>query len=216
MNLYSKFARQFSQTRKYGWEGWKELRPYIHSLGELKILDLACGNGRFLLWASEAGFPIKSYLGIDFSKQLLNICKKYYSLSKSFELKMIDLNSKWEIQNPNFNLIVAFGITHHLKSEKERQYLIKKSLELVNKNGIVAISYWQFETNPAANKGIIKSLGDNNYILSFGNNGATRFCHFTDIAEIEKIEEELGIKPIKTFRADGKNSQQNIYRIYKK
>lgn len=216
MNLYSKFAAQFSQTRKHGWEGWKELLPFMQKLGELEILDLACGNGRFLQWAAQSGFFIKSYLGIDLSMQLLDICKQNSSLVKTFEIKQVDLNSWWELPSQKPNLVVAFGITHHLKSDKERLYLIKKSLELIGKGGIVAVSFWQFETNPAINKSIIESLGDNNYTLSFGSNGATRFCHFTDISEIEKLEEELGIKPFKTFRADGKNSQQNLYRIYKK
>src|SRR5512145_2941581 len=67
--FYSQHAREFGKTRQAPWSGWKRVVGRLEerglSPGPLRVLDLGCGNGRFLRYlASSWTHPIE-YLGVD-------------------------------------------------------------------------------------------------------------------------------------------------------
>lgn len=222
MNLYTKFAEKFSQTRSKPWEGWEKLvqsENFFPKEKPLKILDLGCGNGRFLEFISKH-HNISSYTGVDNSNQLLNIAKGRFKDSKfSVEFKMINLNStEWgmEIFGESFDLIVAFGIFHHIENDDYRRYFFQNAYNLLSEDGLFCITFWDFTKRANLMKSAKALEGENNFQLTFGKDGAIRFAHKSSEEEIIDLEKISGLKAIEEFRADGKEGDLNLYKIYSK
>ncbi|MDQ6984752.1 MAG: class I SAM-dependent methyltransferase [Candidatus Dojkabacteria bacterium] len=229
MNLYTTHAKKFSNSRAYPWKGWGRLTEYIDNK-PLSILDIGCGNGRFLDFLEEKHIDVKSYTGIDNSKELLEIAidnTKNTNASKKFI--EIDLNdSEWSRKlNDEYDLIVCFGVMHHLENNKARENVYNSVNILLHSMGIFINTFWQFaaiegyveshkleESNIAYNE---VSLGENDYLLTFGKDNSTyRFCHFSNEDEIRLIESESNLLLVDSFFSDGKEDRMNLYKIYKK
>ena len=72
MTDYDPFAHTFSQSRKS--LHWPEVDAILADLREknyASVLDVGCGNGRFLEFAKKAGFQFKKYHGIDNSSGMI-------------------------------------------------------------------------------------------------------------------------------------------------
>ncbi len=226
MNLYSTYAKEFSNTRQAPWKGWERVvQLAASSLQQAAILDLGCGNGRFLKYLiNNSKLIMNNYLGIDSSEELLEIAKEEaasYTLQAAC-FKKVDLeNLTWNQEIPDkYNLITAFGLMHHLQTFESRRNILKYSSELLEKEGLLAVTYWQFAKLPRYAKKLSPLIkggrGDSNdYLMTFGDNGAERFCHFCDDEEIKKLEEGLELERVEEYYSDGKENDQNLYIIYK-
>lgn len=218
MNLYKDFAQSFSDKRWKSWNGWEKLVPYFQKSQPLEVLDLGCGNGRLLDKFKDADLEIKKYVGVDNSKELLNIAKNNYPTNDFLFINLEEENWEKEIGN-KFNIIGSFGLMHHISTFEQRLNILQKSSELLKESGFLIVSFWQFKNSPDfLEKHLIEDLGDNNFILSFGDKelGATRFCHhFTD-EEIEKFKRGLGIEKVDEFFSDGIENKMNKYIVWQK
>lgn len=217
MDLYSEHAEEFSKTRQSPWEGWKKVisKSEIRNPKGISVLDLGCGNGRFLTYLKDEGIKINKYVGVDNSKILLNIAKKENPESEFLDL---DLNTmEWSKKvKGNFDLIVCFGVMHHIESFQLRKNILESSEKLLNENGTLAIAYWQFLTNGKLKQKAVKLTRENDFELPFGQNGAKRFCHFVNETEAVKLESEISLKRLDSYYADGKSKELNYYVVYKK
>lgn len=222
-DLYTNHAEEFSATRKAPWVGWNRLlsNEKLIKKEELTILDLGCGNARFLRAVMKSNLKLRSYLGVDNSSGLLGIANKEIKEQgwESFaQLKNIDLEQvNWasEIKN-SYNLITAFGLVHHFHTNEQRLNLYKYASELLDSGGIFCITFWQFVKNEKL-AGKSRNLdGNNDYELPFGNNGAKRFVHYTDESEIQKLESSTQLTLIDEYYSDGAEGNLNLYKIYQK
>lgn len=111
---------------------------------KIKILDMGCGEGLLLSNVIEL-FDIEDHLGIDFSKEAVEICT-----SKGLKAKSIDLKSV----NRKFNLVTANHVLEHIPNPVEFMKNISKVLEddgyivfsLPNTDGLsrrIFGKYWQ-------------------------------------------------------------------------
>lgn len=211
-DLYSIHAKEFSDTRQSPWKGWTVLLDEVKDK-ELRVLDLGCGNGRFLKFLLDSNTNISDYMGVDSSNELLEIAEANYP---QYKFNLIDLeNLNWNIKlTEKYNLIVAFGLMHHIHTLEQRRNLYKKAKELLEPGGIFCITFWQFlKSNKLVQRS--KQLeNENDYELAFGSNGATRFVHNTTLEEISELEKDLGFTLRKEYYSDGKEGNLNLYRIY--
>jgi cyclopropane fatty-acyl-phospholipid synthase-like methyltransferase len=216
-DLYTKYADDFSSTRQAPWNGWNEIVGSLPT--NAKILDLGCGNGRFLKFFISRKIRFLEYVGIDNSQDMLDIAQ---SNSKTYmgNIKFItvDLNKRnWgQIENDNYNVIVAFGIFHHLKSEFARMNFFRKIDKIITNDGIAIVTFWMFLREARLKNKIVENLGNSDYILSFGKKGAKRFVHFTGEEEIEKYISKTNLQINRQFYSDGSNNRLNFYVLFTK
>lgn len=216
MDLYTTYANQFSATRNAPWYGWEKIIQFLPANQPIKILDLGCGNGRFFDWLIKKNINVAKYIGVDNSKQLLEIAKARFKTNSKAQFKNLDLNANWTVDEGDFTLIVAFGVMHHLENQSKRVYLYQNALELLKSDGLLVLTFWQFVRKSAYTKKIIKSLPNNDFVLSFGNENAKRFCHYSSDEEILSLEKSANVKPFLSYLDDGRDSSENLYKIYKK
>jgi len=232
--FYQKVASSFDQTRQYSWQGWKQLLPLLQEITQpFRVLDIGCGNARFAKFLEDNQFKF-SYHGVDSSSELLEVASSSLKeLDIEFQLNQFDvledlLNDSLTTKlTQKYDLVVAFGLLHHLPSFNLRQKLFKNiSHFLANKQSLAAITAWQFAAdkrfeNKYADPSKINlpkdQLEKNDYILGWQDHPtAFRYCHFVDDEEIKKLSQNLeNLKLIDNFLADGKSNQLNRYLILK-
>jgi len=91
--FYTRNAKSFSDTRQSYWPGWEKAWEGITLINPhpAKILDVGCGNGRFLDFLQERHSNFE-YLGIDSSAELIKT-----RVAKTGELIQIKENSTRDI-----------------------------------------------------------------------------------------------------------------------
>jgi len=143
-DFYTHRAEEFSATRRRPWRGWLRLLPYIGERETLSVLDVGCGNGRFAVFLSEHLESPFSYLGIEFSATALEHARAKLSGLPSITLKEHDVMAGLgDISGP-FSLIALFGFLHHVPGFDTRRSLLIELGLLLEPDGILAFSVWQF------------------------------------------------------------------------
>ncbi len=255
--FYEKIGKYWNNTSKYYSEGWEILwKDFLNNKKTVsnetslnfKVLDLGSGNGRFSTFLEEKfeGSADLSYFGVDFSDFLnsLAIGRKTDSF-KDFEILKANLIlDNWENQLENktkdsakngFDLIVLFGVMHHIPTKDLRLDLLQKATKFLSSDGVLVFTTWNFKNIPRLQKRIIDlenfegqellknldlektDLGQGDYILSWvKKETAYRYSHFYEDSEIFEYLNKLGLNLIDRYYADGRYSNRNEYFVCKK
>lgn len=243
-SFYTNVAKEFDQTRQAPWHGWSNLVDLLDEFDKnqpLRVLDVGCGNGRFLDFLVK-NVPEQSiaYTGIDLNSELLHFAKtrtqNFANLTTSWQ--HYDLVQTWlsgEMQKPPFDqkydLIVVFGVMHHLPSALQRLSWLQNFQDHLSENGLLVVADWQFtrESKRFAEKTIspetlgisAAELESNDFILDWQKGAVSyRYCHETRAEEQAEQHKALVIRNptvtlIKEFDADGKSGQLNHYRVWR-
>lgn len=175
--FYDEIAISFDQTRQYPWKGWERVLDTMQIIASnkknvpIKILDIACGNGRFLKYISDVNSFRFEYVGIDMNSKLLDQAKelqkklinqdleqdnKYLESMKNAKFIQADVIGEIEqiqeqinkngkiLEEGGFDFVTAFGITHHIPSTEFRKKWLLKLKELLKDEGIVVITLWNY------------------------------------------------------------------------
>ncbi len=246
-DFYTQISEDFSASRNFSWQGWAEIIKHLPKKENLKVLDIACGNGRFVKFLKHNLHGSFSYLGLDNSKNLLRIAQDKFKEQQFelFDLIKNYLKNEKVIFNTQekFDLIVSFGLSHHLPSFEFREEFLQSLKNKLNKNGLIVISNWQFATeqnrfqkNTLNWKKIIKNskinlwqkikllflllnLEKNDFLLDWRKgekaNQVFRYCHHISEKEMIELIEKSGLVVVDKFFADGKSRQLNQYFLLK-
>ena len=227
-DFYEAVGQDFSRTRQNPWKGWFELLPLIRKQfagrNSISVLDIACGNGRFydFLKNNLPEFNIE-YMGLDNNESLLQEAR-LKSLSGSVYYNIHNVIKDLDSAPGAFDLVVAFGITHHIPSNKLRKNWFLELSNKLNPSGLFVFTVWNYMKSNRSSRNIKpvpaeideQELEEGDYFIGWADTDAVRYVHDYSDREILEALNPTGLTLQKNFKADGKNNELNEYRIYSK
>src|SRR3989344_2705125 len=108
--FYEQIAPEFSSSRSHLQPGFSKIWQYLNLTSEAKILDLGCGNGRFVQ-SIQNNLSKFNYLGIDGNQVLINLAQNQYQ-SPTCNFKKLDLRQFIANIAEKYHLITLFALLH--------------------------------------------------------------------------------------------------------
>lgn len=224
--FYTITAQEFDATRGQAWWGWRGLLTHLQSRpGPLKVLDVGCGNGRFGLFLAENYSEQITYHGIDNNEALLAYAET--SLKDiphlQAQLEMIDIVNQ-PLPAATYDLVVLFGVIHHIPAYQNRQTFIQQLARCVNPGGLLVFASWRFYEHERFQERIVPwdtldlplQVEKHDYLLDWRRGErALRYCHYVDDAEQQALEVASGLDLLERYRADGFSNDINAYSVLK-
>ncbi|MFQ5493409.1 MAG: class I SAM-dependent methyltransferase [Candidatus Dojkabacteria bacterium] len=221
--FYSKVAEDFSDSRQYFWKGWNILWDWIELKGLTvgKILDAGSGNGRFAEFLIQRMGNDFEYLGIDYSRDLLGRAK--HLASDHIQFDEMDLITDLKKLKGRFELIVLFGVMHHIPGYENRVKLLQGLSKHLTKGGHLVATSWRFDRDKQLfdrklswnDSGLDESdLENGDFLLDWRRKKqARRYVHLALPEEQESLVNDSGLEIKYHFEADGKEGNLNRYVI---
>jgi len=207
------------------------------------VLDVGCGNGRFARLLEEAGISAsytgvdgsRSLLrlarkatagleGIDckFIEADLGDAGWACALRKGGGVENCCIRGNGEeSETPRYSVVLCTATVHHLPGYALRLRLMRDLLHL--SAGYVILSFWQFLSSERFRSKLIDpdTVGISAADLEPGDGllpwrqgiRSVRYGHQVDGAELEQLAADSGQIVVHTFRADGKESDLNLYAV---
>ena len=221
--FYAERADEFNQTRERAWRGWDVLFDRIGSRlkTQPRVLDLGCGNGRFARFLAKRGVPF-TYVGVDASALALEHARPRLAELDGIELYEHDFITGREplphaLASATFDLVVLFGVLHHVPGRALRSRLLTKAAKRVASGGSLAYTSWRFDQFSRFVKKLVPwedylggssesldvgELEPGDHIMTWGEPAAHRYCHAASEEELEMLRRELPLRWVDSFLGD--------------
>jgi SAM-dependent methyltransferase len=164
-------------TRLY--ENHKAFFKYFPSNVRGKLLDVGCGDGRFLRYAKEQGFEV---WGIDFDKKSVENVKRNLGIDTVFAMSLEEFYEYAKEKNLKFDVITFFEVLEHQDKPREFLEMVKG---LLKEGGYIAGSV------PNREGMFIEILRDNyidyppHHFLRFSKSSLEKTLNFAGYKDIE-------------------------------
>ena len=226
--FYQTFAAQFSATRERLQPGVVKILEMIPS--DATILDLGCGNGELAHELARRGHQ-GLYLGLDFSKELLDVaragCEKFPNISfAQADLSDPDWNCQLTIDNCQLTIIFAFSALHHLPGRELHLQTLRKVHALLAPNGRFIHSNWQFLNSPRLRARVQpwEAIGltsiqvdPGDHLLDWRRGGyGLRYVHQFNADELKALAADSGFSVLESFNSDGNEGNLGLYQAWLK
>jgi tRNA (uracil-5-)-methyltransferase TRM9 len=224
--FYATFAADFARTRRGSPPGFDLILSYLPP--GANVLDLGCGNGRFLAFLAARGWH-GSYLGIDNDPQLLSLAERVErpapGISASFLCADL-MDAAWPVRltGGRPDCIVCLAVLHHIPGRGNRERLVAGCAALLPPGGILILSTWQFVSAERLRARILPwaTIGLNSaaveagdYLLGWGQGGSgRRYCASIGPEELCALTTEAGLTQTESFFSDGKEGNLNLYGVF--
>jgi SAM-dependent methyltransferase len=231
--FYESCADAFDRTRDHAWPGWERI-PLPACAGAaqpLRVLDVGCGNARLataLRGRIDRGLD---YTGVDQSPRMLAHARARLAGLRGVaftlcETDVLDGDPDAVLPEGPFDLVVAFGLLHHVPGHDARRSLLRALARRVAPGGVLAFTAWQFADRPRFARRIVPwstlaatsasaidpgALEPGDHLVAFGSRGGVRYAHHCDEAELDALEGGLPLRPLARFSADGRSGDLNRY-----
>lgn len=215
---YETIAKDFSRTRGKFWKELLFVRDLIPKVA--RLLDIGCGNGRFLgaldeprrtaLESADSSLGHKKisgrsfvdidYTGIDFSEGLIGVARERYGARAKTSFIVGDALTL-PFHDHSFDIVVSFAVLHHIPSRAYRVQFLREAKRTVNPGGLIIITAWNvWRAKPRiilkyAFKKIcgLSRLDFGDAFLGFGKEKNARFVHALTRHEIRSLAREAGL-----------------------
>jgi ubiquinone/menaquinone biosynthesis C-methylase UbiE len=200
---YDNIAKDFSGTRKVEWQSFPLILPHIKDNDY--IVDIGCGNGRVLNFL-EKHRQIK-YLGIDNSKNLLELAKENHAKSQFIHGDMLNL----PVESKTADKALAIASLHHIPSRELRAKAVQEAHRILKEKGLYILTVWNL-FQPKYKKYIwrarmkwLLSFGkydSRDTFIPWGNSGVNRYYYAFTLEEVKKLLIDNGFKILEDYVSD--------------
>ena len=151
-----------------------------------KLLDVGCGDGRFLRYAKEQGFEV---WGIDFDKKSVESAKRNLGIDTVFAMSLEEFYEHANEKNLKFDVITFFEVLEHQDKPKEFLEMVKG---LLREGGYIAGSV------PNRERLFVEIDWKNRFHLDYPPHHFLRFSK----SSLEKALNFFGFKDIEVYKSD--------------
>jgi tRNA (uracil-5-)-methyltransferase TRM9 len=220
--FYRERASEFSQTRERPWRGWEELqkRCFDRLPGAMRVLDVGCGNGRFARFLGERA---ALYVGLDQSPLALAEARRRVGEGERHRFVEHDFVTAEHplpptLADERFDLIVLFGVLHHVPGRGHRRELLAALAERLAPDGLLVFTVWKFDKVERFRKKLVPwpefldaaeldldtgELEPGDHIMTWGGDPPThRYCHAMSEEELASLIESLPLDRVAVFDGD--------------
>lgn len=210
---YDQFARTFSKSREH--HPWPELDFIIEDMIEQRytsVLDIGCGNGRFLEEIHNREFTIENYLGIDSSRGMIEEAQRLHPEYVFEVCDMLDIHLHFHhreeqgdvaIQVPenpetldyflrrndgkSFDSLLLLASFHHLETHEARLAVLRDMKPLLREWGRIYMTNWNLREQPRYES---SHRGNGDYDIKIG--AYTRYYHGFTLDELASLFHDAG------------------------
>lgn len=224
--FYATVAEEFDRTRQGVPAGMLSLAQMLRARlsTPARVLDAGCGNGRFARALAESDVTA-AYTGVDGDAQLLALAEAQTAELDGLTCRFAEADlaqSVWlEQAIPPYDAVVSLAVIHHFPGYTLRLRVLKEMASLLAPGGLLALSTWQFLASERLAQrtldwevvGLTAADIEPGDALLPWNQGAhaVRYVHHLDLAEVEHLVADCGLRIVETFRADGKEGNLNLF-----
>ncbi|MDD4990327.1 MAG: class I SAM-dependent methyltransferase [Candidatus Pacebacteria bacterium] len=131
---YNQISEDFSNTRVQIWPETAILFDYIKK-GD-RVLDLGCGNGRFVNIIKEKG---GEYFGTDVSEKLIETAKRLHPNGNFQTTEPLKL----PFSEGYFDIIYLIAVFHHIPLKGFRLEFLKEAKRVLKPGGFLILTVWK-------------------------------------------------------------------------
>lgn len=132
---YNIISKDWQKKRQYYWSGVVDFLEFYKNI-DFNLLDVGCGTARHLELALKLGFKKENLIGLDFSKEQLEITKE-----KGFKIKLSNMEDL-DFKDESFDLIICIASYHHILEKKNQIKALKEIQRVLKKNGKLLLCNW--------------------------------------------------------------------------
>ena len=227
-DFYAAYAGDFARTRRAWPPGFDLILSHLPP--GTNVLDLGCGNGRFLAFLAARNWR-GSYLGVDNDPHLLSLAQDAAHRPSAIEAAFLqaDLLSPacWaSLSGRQPDRLVCLAVLHHIPGRSNRSRFVARCAALLPAGGRLILSTWQFlsverlrsRILPWASVGLSsEDVEPGDHLVAWGAGAVGhRYCASIDEPELRALAAEADLERVDTFRADGKEGNLNLYGVFVK
>jgi 2-polyprenyl-3-methyl-5-hydroxy-6-metoxy-1,4-benzoquinol methylase len=160
-------------------ENHKAFFKHVPSNVRGKLLDVGCGDGRFLRYAKKQGFEV---WGIDFDKKSVENVKRNLGIDTIFAISLEEFYEYAKEKNLKFDVITFFEVLEHQDKPREFLEMVKG---LLREGGYIAGSV------PNRESMFIEIVRDNyidyppHHFLRFSKSSLEKALNFSGFKDVE-------------------------------
>lgn len=145
---YNKFNEEKRLNSRHGQVEYRVTMKYVNEYlqrvmtergysdrGELKILDIGAGTGRYSVPLSEEGYDVTA---VELVKYNLGILKKKNSKVNAMQGNALRLK---KLQNDTFDFTLLFGPMYHLLTTEEKVQALSEAKRVTKPGGYIFVAY---------------------------------------------------------------------------
>lgn len=209
---YNKFNEDKRLDSRHGRVEFVTSMHYIHQClsslsdgrdkGEIRILDLGAGTGRYSIPLAEEGYDVTA---VELVKHNLGRLKKKSSAVKAYQGNATNLK---RFPEESFDLTLLFGPLYHLHEKEEKLAALKEAKRVTKSGGTILAAYIMNEfsviTYAFKERHILESLQEGMLDESFHcTKKANPLYSMVRLEDIARLNEEAGLAREKIIAADG-------------
>lgn len=99
-----------------------------------KILEIGCGNGRWLVWLAQKGAEV---YGIDYCKNAIKLAKKNFRINNVCGILKVEDARNLSFKDEEFDFVFSLGVIEHFN---ETIIALKEHYRVLKKGGIVFVT----------------------------------------------------------------------------
>jgi SAM-dependent methyltransferase len=229
--FYRDRAAEFSATRGAPWLGWQRVVPLLRGAAPgraLRVLDVGCGNGRFVRYLAQALAPGSiEAVGVDASEPLLEAARRAGPAGAHWQACDVVAAPEALPAGP-FDLIALIALLHGIPGSTRRRALLDACARRLAPDGWLVFTTWRADlarerrldwksySSRAAMPIDCSQLEPGDQLIPWGpGSDAVRYFHSFDEAELERLVSGLPLVADRRYRADGRTGEENEYLVYR-